>query len=107
MAIKTYAGFGEQKTIREWADHLGVKYGYVYEYINMGESIENIAARVKGKHERGKMYAGFGESHSCAEWARRFGIRRTTMYNYLVYNSLTVEQVADRRGIEYTPNNAG
>ncbi len=47
------------------------------------------------KHE------GFGEKHTSSEWARLFGLSRVTMSRYLFDYGLTVEQVAEMRGVEY------
>lgn len=45
-------------------------------------------------------YQGFGEEHTNAEWARRLGMRRNTLWRNL-QKGLTIEQVAEIRGIKY------
>lgn len=49
---------------------------------------------------RGEVYEGFGEHHTNAEWARRLGLSRQAMWRGL-QKGLTVEQVAEKRGIKY------
>lgn len=47
-----------------------------------------------------RTYPGFGEEHTNAEWARRLGVPRNTLWRNLE-KGLTVEQIAERRGIKY------
>ena len=49
---------------------------------------------------RWRKYPGFGEEHTNAEWAKLFGLPRNTFRRYLT-KGLTVEQIAQLRGIKY------
>ena len=44
---------------------------------------------------------GFGEKHTSAEWAKILGLHKNTMRRYLFDYGLTVEQIAEMRGVEY------
>lgn len=57
-----------------------------------------ITQRMERIHQ---VFEGFGEKHTCAEWAKKLNLNRTTMWRYLFGKGLTIEQIANLRGIEY------
>lgn len=59
--------------------------------------MENDLTRLEA---RWRKYKGFGEEKTNAEWARALGLARHVLWRYL-QRGLTVEQVADLRGITY------
>jgi len=59
----------------------------------MSEGTERLEARWR-------KYPGFGEEHTNAEWAKLFGLPRNTFSRYL-QRGLTVEQIAQLRGVKY------
>lgn len=123
MAVEKYTGFGETRTIRGWADRLGVKYMFVWEKLRQGQSIEEIASQVCNvfwtddgrrialkapikrrrayRQVRSRLYAGFGEEHTCSEWACLLGLERWNVWNDLNKKGLSVEEMARYRGVEY------
>ena len=56
--------------------------------------------RMVHRHQK---FEGFGEEHTGAEWAKLLGIPRNTLWRYLFRRGLTIEEVAELRGIEYRP----
>ena len=52
---------------------------------------------------RHQKFEGFGEKHTGAKWAKLLGIPRNTLWRYLFQRGLTIEEVAELRGIEYHP----
>lgn len=61
---------------------------------------ERLRARWGGRDLAGPKYPGFGEEHNGAEWARRLNIPRNSLWRYLTHG-LTIEEVAEIRGITY------
>lgn len=59
-----------------------------------------ISQRMERIHQ---VFEGFGEKHTCAEWAKKLNLSRTSMWRYLFERGLSVEQIANLRGIEYPP----
>lgn len=56
--------------------------------------------RMAHRHQK---FKGFGEEHTESEWAKLLGIARNTMWRYLFQRGLTIEEVAELRGVEYHP----
>ena len=50
-----------------------------------------------------KNYKGFGEVHGLREWARLLDVNKDTLRYQLVTKGLSVEQFAEKKGIEYQP----
>lgn len=83
---------GEEKTVAEWAEELGMKYVTLLARLNTnGWDIEKafneqVAARITDEDNelcRGDIYEWQGESHTLAEWSRRLDIPIGTMYSRL------------------------
>lgn len=64
-----------------------------------GKETQKYKEHLAARHRK---YKGFGEEHTNAEWARKFGLDRAVVWRYL-QRGLTIEEIAELRGIKYPP----
>lgn len=69
---------GKTKTLAEWADHFGWKYGLLRGRWNAGKRDAELFA--DPKWERNKTVTFNGETHTLREWADRSGVPYVTLY---------------------------
>ena len=69
---------GDTKTVKEWAETLGVSQYTLYSRVKKGWSIADI---IEKPIRRKRIITINGESHSIEEWAEISGIPVRTLYN--------------------------
>jgi hypothetical protein len=66
----------------------------------MNNEKQKYMDRVKMYHGGQRKIEGFGEAHHFREWARLLSIPHGSLHRYL-QKGLTIEEVAEVRGIQY------
>jgi hypothetical protein len=66
----------------------------------MNNEKQKYMDRLNKYHGDQRKIEGFGENHHLREWARQLGIPHGSLHRYL-QNGLTIEEVAEVRGIQY------